>query len=143
MCVDTHHYRCCCGCLSLTQATILLGILQLIATISYAIAGQWVNFSVSALISLIYIMVFCKPYDVSVRKILYYLILCGQLVGLVTFVIVLIIYLTSDTYKYDLCANITSTYSDYVNCVDAIQTIFIVVLVVGLLIYVPCIFCVH
>ena len=77
MCVDTHHFRCCCGCLSLTQATIVLGVFQLFATIFYAIVWEWVNFTFSAIVSLAYILVIIKPYDACNRKILYYCVLGG------------------------------------------------------------------
>ena len=45
MCVDKHHYKCC-GCLTLTQATLILGLIYIIGAIYYVTIGSWINFAI-------------------------------------------------------------------------------------------------
>ena len=109
MCVDTQHYKCCCGCMTLTQATILIGIIYILSAILDAIVGQWINFVFCLVVGLLFGMVIFKPYNEGVRKLLYYLYLILQIIGAVGFIIAVIVIFASD-WEQDWC---TAYYYDY------------------------------
>ena len=71
MCVDKHHFTCCCGC-TLHCGTITIVVLQFLATISYGIENMWAPFTFSLLLALTPIAVFIKQ-DSKVRKIAFYI----------------------------------------------------------------------
>ena len=98
MCVDTSKepWRCCCGCMSLTQATILIGILYLLETISNAISGMWLGFAFALCMTLLFVLVIVKPYNADVRKLLYYIYLCLLIAQGVAFTIFIIYAFASD-----------------------------------------------
>ena len=101
MCVDKHHFKCC-GCLSMTAATILLGVLTLCSAIFYAIREEWASFAIGAFTSLLFFGVLVKPHEANIRKMLFYIASTMSLVGLVATIIVFIVWLNNDTY-YEYC----------------------------------------
>ena len=86
MCLDTKHYRCC--CCSLTTATYIFGVLQIIALIAYAIQGNWTAAALQAGISACYVAFFIKPESACVRKLVFLVQLIGQIIELVVITIV-------------------------------------------------------
>ena len=89
MCVDKHHFKCCCGC-SLTCGTITIGILSALSAISYAIKGYWITFSFAGVLAVITLMVLIKPHDSNTRKLIYYVYLVVAIAQLIGVVIVII-----------------------------------------------------
>ena len=72
MCVDKHHYKCC-GCISLTAATSILGCLYLLAKIYYAIISEWGAFAIYLITfrpigRLFDNTVYFKTYDKKMRR---------------------------------------------------------------------------
>ena len=114
MCVDKHHYKCCCCC-SLTCATLILGLLYLIGCIADAVAGLWLTFAIQLVMSLLFIMVLVKPHDVTIRKILYYVVMIMTVINFVALIIVFIYFLATDDWIYDACKSSIESYweSDY------------------------------
>ena len=104
MCVDTRDepWRCCCGCMSLTQATILIGILYLLEAVSNAIAGMWLGFAFALVMTGIFVMVIVKPYNADIRKLLYYIYLCLLIASAVAYTI-FIIYAFASDWEVDTC----------------------------------------
>ena len=107
MCVDKHHYKCC-GCLSLTHATLILGLFYILGAIYYATMGTWWNFAIWIVTSVLFIMVLIKPHDAMVRKMLFYIVSALAIIGLVATIIVFLIYLVNgdwynacDAYSFD------------------------------------------
>ena len=146
MCVDTQNYKCCCGCMTLTQATIVIGVLYLIGTISEAIMGQWAAFVWYLIMTLLFGMVIAKPYDASIRKLIYYISLILDILGAIGLVIFIIIAFAGDweqdwcrTYYYDYKGDFYDSYSE---CVDWINMILIIFVVLVIVIFVPCTLCI-
>ena len=67
MCVSTHDFKCCCGCMTLTQATIVFGALYYLESILNAIAGQWAGFCIYATIGTVFMFVIFKPTSIGTR----------------------------------------------------------------------------
>ena len=72
MCVDKHHFTCCCGC-TLHCGTITIVVLQLLACIGYGFESMWLPFSFSLMLGVTPLAIFFKPNDVKVRKIAFYI----------------------------------------------------------------------
>ena len=138
MCVDKHHYKCC-GCLSLTTATLILGALYLCGTIYYAVINEWASFAISLVISLLYVMVLVKPGDANIRKLLFYMVSFLSVVGLLTLIIVFIVYLANDNW-YDACRN-EYYWSDYQDCLDNAKTWMIISFIVAICLDLALVFC--
>ena len=60
MCVDTRRQKWC-HCFSLTTATLILGAMALVECIFDAVAGLWVCFGSSLVISVLFFMVLVNP----------------------------------------------------------------------------------
>ena len=138
MCVDKHHYKCC-GCLSLTTATLILGALYLCGTIYYIVVGEWASFAVSLVISLLFILVLVKPHDANIRKILFYLISFLSIIGLLVLIIVFIVYLANDRW-IDYC------YDEYIghdraDCLDNARTWMIISFIIAICLDLALVFC--
>ena len=140
MCVDTHAspQRCCCGCMTLTQGSILIGILNVFGAIGMAISGNWYGFTFNLVLATLFIMVLVKPYDAGIRKIIYYVYLIGTILGLIGFII-FIIYAFASDWESDWCYDTGMDYRDDFNwdslsdCEDFINTFLIVLIVIFLL----------
>ena len=92
MCVDKEHYTCC--CCSLTTATYVLGVLQILGTISYACWGDWISFCISAVVSLVYLLIFMDSSNPNYRKLIFQLnaigLVCSIIVLTVVFILALV-----------------------------------------------------
>ena len=109
MCVNTTNYTCC--CCSLTTATYIFGVLQLIATIAYAGQDYWASFACQLVITLMFIMVFINPNDARTRKILFYGVSVGQAISICVSLILFLVLLFTDNWIEDACNwNQTSYY---------------------------------
>ena len=99
MCVNKETYKCC-ACLTLTQATLILGAIYIIGAIFYGVSGSWINFIIWLITSLLFIMVLVKPHDANIRKMLFYIAAIMSLIGLACLVIFFLVYLIDgDWYK--------------------------------------------
>ena len=126
MCVDTHHFKCCCSCLSMTSATLILGALYLIGCIMNAVGGWWINFAITLIISLLFVMVLVKPHDIYIRKILYYSVTGMTVINFLGVIIVFIYLLATDDWIDTACNEGTDNYSDYSQCLDYAKTYMII-----------------
>ena len=126
MCVNIHTLKCCCGSCSLTTATIVLGILNLLGTVAYGVAMNWTSFAISLIITLLYLMVVVKPYDVYTRKILYYTVMITGAIGVIVLAIVgIILWVTFDDWVLDACRDNTHSHNEFINCMDYAKAWFI------------------
>ena len=141
MCVDTHNFRCCCGLFSLTTATLIIGALNLIGMIASAIESQWITFAFYGVFVVLFSFVIIKPHNAGTRKIIYYLYAIFAALFVLA-VIVGVIYIFASDYKKTICANLTSSYSSYQNCLDGINLYLIIVTIAYLLVAIPCQLCV-
>ena len=116
MCVNKDNYTCC--CCSLTTATYILGILQLLGTIAYASTSQWPSFTCQLICTLCFIMVFVNPNDSRTRKILFYCVSIGQLISILTTLAVFLYLLFTDDWIDDACKYPNQTLAQYNTCVD-------------------------
>ena len=133
MCVNTHTLKCCCGSCSLTTATIVLGILNLLGTVAYGVSMNWYSFGISLVITLLYLMVVVKPYDVYTRKILYYTVMITGAIGVAVLAIVgIVLWVTFDDWVEDACKNNTHNSNDYWNCMDYAKAWFVTGFIVAL-----------
>ena len=147
MCVDTQKFRCCCGCLSLTQATIAIGLLYVLGVIANAINHFWIGMALDICFVLLFVMVIVKPYDISIRKTLYYIYAILSAIGLVGLVIFTIVIFASD-WEVDWCTT-PANYADYNDwfdnvgeCVSFINNVMIGLVITMYLIAVPCALCI-
>ena len=136
MCVDKHHYKCCGSC-SLTTATLILGALYLLGTIAYAVTQQWVSFSISLILTLLFVMVLVKPGDIGVRKLIFYLVTIGQIIGTVALILVFIILMATDDWVKDACDK-----WDVDNCYDDAKKWIIISFIIALILDLLLCFCV-
>ena len=139
MCVNTatEPWNCCCGCMSLTQGTILIGVLYLLGTIATAIAGQWASFAFYLVLTCLFGLVVVKPYNADVRKIIYYIYFVLLILGLIGMVIFFIYAFASD-FEETWCS-VGGNYSgNYQDCVDWINLFLIIYMVIVILAIVPC-----
>ena len=147
MCVDTHNYKCCCGCFSLTQATLLMGLLYVIGAIATAVAGIWYEFAVYCVMSSIFVMILVKPRCAGTRKLLYYIYLILSVLGAIAFVIWTIILFTGD-FEHDWCTDADNIkdydqfFDDYDECMDWINMMAIICVIFAALVGIPCALCV-
>ena len=146
MCVDKHHYKCCGSC-SLTTATLVLGVFYLLYTIGCAVSQQWVSFSIGLVMSLLFVMVLVKPNDIGVRKLLFYLIMIGQVLATVACILVFIILMATDGWYDDAIDNCNDASDEHgwsVNCddIDWIRKVVIITFVCFLAIDLVLCFCV-
>ena len=112
MYIGRNHYKCC-GCCSMTTATLILGALYLIGCIFDAIAGMWLGFAIQLIMSLLFIMVLVKPHDVTIRKILYYLVMAMIAINFVGLIIVFIFFLVTDDWILNACHDFYEQSSSY------------------------------
>ena len=82
--------------MTLTQATILIGVLYVIGVIAEAIVGSWAAFVFYLIMALLFVMVIVKPYDASIRKLLYYISLIMNILGAIGLVIAIIVMFAGD-----------------------------------------------
>ena len=101
MCVNTENYTCC--CCTLTTATYILGVFQVLGTIGYLITDQRGAFVVSSLTSLCYILVCMDSKNASYRKWLFQLVTLGIVLQVILLLIFYFIAIFSDSYIDDIC----------------------------------------
>ena len=89
----------------------------------------------------LFAIVLFKPHNAPTRKLLYILYAIGAVLYVIFF-IAFAIYAFASDYEETLCADATSTYSDYQTCMDAINLYLILALIVAALIVFPCQLCV-
>ena len=134
MCVNIHTLKCCCGSCSLTTATIVLGILNLLGTVAYGVAMNWTSFAISLIITLLYLMVVVKPYDVYTRKILYYTVMITGAIGVIVLAIVgIVLWVTFDDWVFDACKDASHSYNELENCLDYAKAWFVTGFFIALL----------
>ena len=115
MCVNTEHNTCC--CCSLTTATYVLGVFQILGTLSLACTENWGSFAISAVTSLFYILICMDKHNVDYRKWLFQLVSLGMIVNIVFATIVFFITLFSDSWISEVCYGSTSY-----NCADVAKS---------------------
>ena len=64
---DTENWKCC-GCLSLTVATLLIGALELIGCISALSVGLWAEGAIYGLFTIPYVFVIIDSKSTCIRK---------------------------------------------------------------------------
>ena len=110
MCVDKHRFKCC-GC-SLTSGTIAVGVFQAIGAIPYAVLGYmpfyvnldwlWIEFSFSAVLALIPLMILCVPNNAQSRMAIYYVYLFISILRPLSVIMILIgMFTTSSSITED------------------------------------------
>ena len=102
MCVDTHKFRCCCGCMSLTSATILIGVLYLLSAIGSAVVQNWWGFAFEICLVGIFSLVLCKPHSEGTRKLIYYVVAIIMALGAIAFII-FVIYAFASDWEVTVC----------------------------------------
>ena len=136
MCVDKHHYKCC-GCISLTAATAILGCLYLLATIYYAIISEWGAFAIYLITTLVFIMVIARPNDANIRKLLFYIVTVLSVIGLVAACIFFFVILANGDFSEYVCSYSSSGY----HCEDINNTWVIIWFVLALCLDLLLVFC--
>ena len=143
MCVDKHHFKCC-GCLSLTTATLLLGAINLAAVIYYGIMEEWASLAVGCISVVLMAGVLVKPHDANIRKLLFYIATTLAVIGFIALVIVFFVWLANDTY-YEWCTLDSmpsrSDLNDWYNCIDNIKTWFIITFCIAIVLDALLVFC--
>ena len=74
----------------------MIGVLYVIGVIAEAIAGSWAAFVFYLIMALLFVMVIVKPYDASIRKLLYYISLIMNILGAIGLVIAIIVMFAGD-----------------------------------------------
>ena len=137
MCVDKHHYKCC-RCLTLTQATLILGLIYIIGAIYYVTIGSWINFAIWIVASVLFIMVLFKPHDAMIRKLLFYIGSILSIIGLVAIIIAFLIFLVNGDW-YNACAEYS--WGDHENCVENAKLYMIISFTITLLLDLALVYC--
>ena len=104
MCVNSKEMKCCGSC-SLTDATIVLGVLYVLFAIGSAASQQWFNFAMGLLASFLFIMVCVKKHDVNVRKALFVLVTILQTLSVIGFIVAFGVILSTD-YVEEMCVDL-------------------------------------
>ena len=89
MCVDKHHFTCCCGC-TLTCGTITIGVIMTLGAISYAATQEWVSFVFAGVLGATCLSVLCNQHSADTRKIIYYVYLVFAIGQSIAYVILII-----------------------------------------------------
>ena len=150
MCVNTNNSRCCCGCFSLTTATVIIGCIYLIGGVINAVNGVWLNFAFQTLLAGLFCMVLFYPRNVSLRKLIFIIEAVFYILGAIGFVILLIVYFATDladnfdeTWCDDYYTQLEGqVFNDYSSCLDFINTWVIVGVVLVALIWTPIALCI-
>ena len=87
---NDNRYKCCCGCMTLNQATWLIGFLYLIAAMLLAIATSWISMAYALIVASLFFVIVAKPDSVSLRKCIYYTYLTSLILGLIGYIILII-----------------------------------------------------
>ena len=116
MCVNSSTMKCCGSC-SLTDATIVLGVLYALSAISGAASRQWFHFTVTLIACILFIMVCCKKNNVGVRKMLFIVVTIMQTISLLGLIIVFIVIMASDWIE-DTCVEIAKDDSTAFDTMD-------------------------
>ena len=74
----------------------MIGVLYVIGVIAEAIVGSWAAFVFYLIMALLFVMVIVKPYDASIRKLLYYISLIMNILGAIGLVIAIIVMFAGD-----------------------------------------------
>lgn len=145
MCVTSHNFKCCCGCMSMTTATMILGACYLFGTICNAIIGNWFGFGGDLLLTGIFGMVLFKPHSVGLRKCIFWMMTVLQSLGVLGFTALVIIGIVVD-WEESVCTDYWSDLSQYYDnetlCEEQLRQVFIMVIVLSILIGLPLIFCI-
>lgn len=142
VCVDRKKFTCICGC-SLTQATMIFGIIMICGVTFSGLTGGYGFFGFfQVIMGIMMCVVCCIPYNVQYRRILYIAYIIFLCVELLLFIIVVILVLAVDDLVEESCSTYSSYYSSYYSsgCAgvdDALRTWYIIVLVVWACIYIP------
>ena len=144
MCVSTGNYKCCCGCMSLTAATITLGALYLLGGIWNAIIGNWLGFAFDVAIAGVFSLVIFKPNSICIRQLIFFGMAILQGLGALGFVALVIFGIVAD-WEEQVCSNywddLYQYYNSEIDCEEGLRQIFIIVIVVSIFIGLPLIFC--
>ena len=70
MCIDKHHWKCCCGC-SLTTATLIMGILEAVSVLGALGQHNWISAVFSLAMTCIFAVALCDKNCPKKRKFLY------------------------------------------------------------------------
>ena len=116
MCVNKSTMKCCGSC-SLTDATIVLGVLYALSAISGAASRQWFHFAITLVACILFIMVCVKKNNVGVRKVLFILVTVMQTISLLGLIIVFIVIMASDWIE-DTCVEIAKDDSTAFDTMD-------------------------
>ena len=145
MCVTSHNFKCCCGCMSMTTATIILGSLYLFGAICNAIVGNWIGFGGDLLLTGVFSLVIFKPHSVGIRKCIFWMMTTLQSIGILGFTVLVICGIVID-WEENLCNDYWSDMSQYFEsetlCEEQLRQVFIMVIVLSILIGLPLIFCI-
>merc|ERR1712051_42033 len=93
------------------------------------------------IVASLFFVIVAKPESVSLRKYIYYVYMTLVILGLIGYIIFAIIVFATN-WEEDFCIDNYSDFSDFYDspsdCIDWIQTMMIVVLIVAALIFIPC-----
>ena len=106
MCINKENWTCCCGC-SLTTATWIIGILELLGAIGSGFEKNWLGFVTSIAILSLIILTIIDRHKPSYRKFLYYIYLILTIFCTILFAVAIFVVAFSDyveQYFEELCA---------------------------------------
>ena len=117
MCVNSKEMKCCGSC-SLTDATIILGVLYALGAIGSATSRQWGNMALMAVACILFVLVCIKRNDVNVRKLLFIVVTIIQTISVVVLIGTFIYLVAVDDWVTDACTD--GDYNTYDECKDAV-----------------------
>ena len=117
MCVNSSTMKCCGSC-SLTDATIILGVLYALGAIGSATSRQWGNMALMAVACILFVLVCIKRNDVNVRKLLFIVVTIIQTISVVVLIGTFIYLVAVDDWVTDACTD--GDYNTYDECKDAV-----------------------
>ena len=93
----------CCKCCTLTQATVMLGILYAISNIICGVAQLWILFAVNICITIFFLVMCIKCRSTALRCLLFFMVTILQLVMLIGIVYSYIAYIVTGDFVEETC----------------------------------------
>ena len=143
MCINKEKWHCC-SCFSLSVATWIIGVFELVGCISAGINHQWVSFAVSLFKSSLFALTIVKPHSIGIRQWLFYIYMTLSVCFTIMFAIAIIAIcftdIAEDVFEQACLDSPTlypGKYQKLHECVGYIHNIAIAAMVVLFLICVP------
>ena len=113
----------CCKCCTLTQATVMLGLLYVISNIICGVAQMWILFAVNLAIVLFFLVVCIKCRSTALRCLLFFMVTILQLVMIVLVVYSYVAYVATGDWVEEKCEDEIADEDSFESCKNVLHTL--------------------